>query len=51
MNSKDASTCALGIDMYASGRYSSASAKINEIAENTKAGANQKKARKVLQLD
>ena len=51
MSSKDAMTCALGIDMYASGRYSSAEAKINEIADNTKAGANQKKARKVLKLD
>ncbi|MBP5403139.1 MAG: HEAT repeat domain-containing protein [Treponema sp.] len=51
MCSKDAMTCAIGIDMYASGRYSESKAKISEIAENPKAGANQKKARKVLQLD
>lgn len=51
MNSKDAQTCAIGIDMYATGRYSGAEAKIKEISENEKAGANHRKARKVLKLD
>lgn len=51
MASKDATTCALGIDMYATGRYSSAEAKIKELSENEKAGANYRKARKVLKLD
>lgn len=51
LDSKDAQTCALGIDMYASGRYSSAELKVKAIAENEKLGANYKKARKILKLD
>lgn len=51
MNSKDAQTCAIGIDMYATGRYGSAEARIRELSENEKAGANHRKARKVLKLD
>lgn len=51
INSKDAQTCALGLDMYASGRYSKAELKVKEISENEKAGANHKKARKILKLD
>lgn len=51
MSSKDAQTCALGLDMYASGRYSKAEPKVKEISDNEKLGANNKKARKILQLD
>lgn len=51
LNSLDAQTCALGLDMFASGRYSKAETKVSEIAENKKAGANNKKARKILKLD
>jgi len=49
--SKDAQTCALGLDMYASGRYEIALNKVEEIAKNDKAGANQKKAKKILKID
>lgn len=51
LNSKDAATCAIGIDMYASGRYAQAEAKVKEISENEKAGANYRKARKILKID
>lgn len=51
LQSKDAQTCALGLDMYASGRYAAAEAKVKEISENEKAGANHKKARKILQIE
>lgn len=51
MSSKDAMTCAIGIDMYATGRYGTAEARIKELSENEKAGANHRKARKVLKLD
>lgn len=51
LGSKDAQTCGIGIDMYATGRYTKAEAKMREIADNEKAGANSKKARKVLKLD
>lgn len=51
LNSKDAQTCALGLDMFAIGRYAIADAKVNEIAKNDKAGANQKKAKKILKID
>ena len=51
LESKDAMTCALGLDMFASGRYSKAELKVKEIAENEKAGANHKKARKILKMD
>lgn len=51
LQSKDAQTCALGLDMFASGRYASCEAKVKEISENEKAGANYKKARKILQIE
>lgn len=51
LQSKDAQTCALGLDMYASGRYTQAEAKVKEISENEKAGANYKKARKILKVE
>lgn len=51
LESKDAQTCALGLDMYSIGRYSSVEYKVKELAENSKAGANNKKARKILKLD
>lgn len=51
MTSKDSMTCAIGIDMYATGRYSGAESRIKEISEDEKTGANYRKARKVLQLD
>lgn len=51
LNSKDSQTCSLGLDMFVTGRYNSAKPKVEEIAENTKAGNNQKRARKILKLD
>lgn len=49
--SKDAATCALGLDMYSSGRFSSVESDVKSIAENEKAGNNQKKAKKILKID
>lgn len=51
VTSKDATTCALGLDMYASGRYGKASEAVKTLAENTKAGQNQKKAKKILKIE
>lgn len=49
--SKDAATCAVGLDMYALARYAENEKIVSEMAENSKAGNNQTKARKILKLD
>lgn len=51
LESKDAQTCALGLDMYASGRYESCEGKVKLIADDKKAGANSTKAKKILKIE
>jgi HEAT repeat protein len=50
MMSKDAVTVSLGIDMYKKGKYQAAADTIKSVADDKKAGVNQKKARKILGL-
>lgn len=51
LKSKDAATCALGLEMFASGRYPGTDGIVRELAENDKAGNNQKKAKKILKME
>jgi hypothetical protein len=49
--SKDALTVGTGLDIYASGKFQSIRATVQSIADDPRAGANQKKARFILGLD
>lgn len=48
LSSKDVTTVAIGLDMYKTGRYGSVQSAVQAIADDKKAGANQKLAKRIL---
>ena len=52
IQSKDAQTAALGIDMYKAGRYETAVSALKQLAEDkTRNSTNRKRARKLLGME
>ena len=51
LESKDTATVGTGLDMYAIGKYSGLTSMVKSIAEDKKAGANQKKAKRILGIE
>lgn len=51
LQSKDATTVSLGLDMYRSGKYETTKDAVQKIAEDPKSGANGKRARKMLKIE
>lgn len=49
--SKDAATVATGLDMYKAGKFSSAESAVRAIADDKKAGTNQKLAKRILGIE
>lgn len=51
LESKDAATCAMGLDLFKAGEFNSLEGSVRKIAEDSKAGANKKKAMKILGIE
>ena len=49
--SSDRDTCAIGLDIYAAGKYSSCEGKVRSIAGDSKAGTNKKRAMNILGIE
>lgn len=49
--SSDRDTCAMGLDIYAAGKYSSCEPKVKAIAQDPKAGMNKKRAMGILGIE
>lgn len=51
LQSSDKDTCASGLDIYNAGKYPSCESKVRSIANDSKAGANKKRAMKILGIE